>query len=135
MKERDVIRITQDDFFTGLIANLAQMGIETIYTTGTQFDTAMESAYNKLAELAEEGDIKVPFKILRDGLHRRSGVAQSLLSNAVQSGVVTRNPSSSHEVHLIPTAETVHQYFKTLPLNPENWEVIAMAFISGYRGN
>lgn len=126
------LRLSIDDFLTGLLAALALRKIKTISLREDRFDSAVEASFNTLKKLAPSKRIDVRFRIARHPIHGDSPNVRYAISNAVQRDLISLDNPEYQDIRLKITPEDAQYLISRLPGTTDLYDALGEAFLSQY---
>ena len=125
--------LTLDDFFTGLMAGLASLGVRVVSIRGERFHEAVEEAFHDLEREAEQSGLSLKFTIARNPIHGDFPDVREALVKAVQRDLVSLDNPTYQDIEIRRSAA------KTLPTiliacreAPELFIRLAESFLDRY---
>lgn len=128
------VRITLDDFMTGLLAGLVTRGVRVVTIGGTDFYEAVVEVFNRLESKAEEqANIDLRFWLMIDEIHGDSPDIRDAITNAQQRRLVSLdNPTFQNMRMKLNSAEDAAPYLAKVPGGRELFLELADLFKSIY---
>jgi hypothetical protein len=124
--------ITENDFFAGLLAVLAERGTETVSLRDRHFDAAMAAAADWLREQAPNLDVQVDFRMTLHPLHGVSPTLQSCISSAVQDDIVSLDNPEYQDLRIKLNRDEAEKMLEWLPGDRSIYEGAADRFFEAY---
>lgn len=127
-----MLKLTADDFFTGLFSALASEGLVVISIRGDRFDKAVAEAFNKLQELASEKDIDVRFRVRLHQFHNDSITIRNALYSAAQQGLISLDNPEYQDIRFKIKRTQASEILKTIPGGEDLFSELAEDFRKNY---
>lgn len=124
--------LTIDDFFTGLLAGLAEAGVSSISLRGAEFYKSVERAYHQLVIEAPKYNTRVRFRIMLDPAYEDSAIVRRAISTAVQGNLVSLDNPEYQDMTLKISTQLSTALFADLPGGPSLYKDLAKAFLASY---
>ena len=125
-------KVTADDFFTGLLAGLAQGETQVWSLRGSRFDAAVALAFDVFSEMAPLSNLDVMFRIRTHKMHGDSVVVRDSLYSAAQRDLVSLDNPEFQTVRLKIGRSDGSQLLEHVPGGPHVFSKIADAFREAY---
>lgn len=128
------VRITLDDFMTGLLSGLAARGVHVVTISDTDFYEAVVKVFNELERRAEEqGNIDLRFWLMIDEIHGDSPDIRDSITSAQQRRLVSLdNPTFENMRMKLTSAEDAAPYLANVPGGRELFLELAEVFTHQY---
>jgi hypothetical protein len=129
------VRITIDDFMTGLLAGLAARGVKVVTITDSDFYEAVVEVFNTLERrAAEQGGIDLRFWLMVDEIHGDSPDIRDSITSAQQRRLVSLdNPTFENMRLKLSSATDATPYLESLPGGADLYLDLADEFKHLYR--
>lgn len=124
--------LTLDDFFTGLIAGLASLGVRVISIRGELFHEAIENVFRELQNEAVNERLRLKFTIARNPIHGDSPDVREALVKAVQRDIVSLDNPTYQDMRLKIGRNEAEDYLARVPGSPALYLHLAEAFLDRY---
>lgn len=125
-------KITADDFFTGLLASLAQGPTHVWSLRGVRFDAAVASAFDAFSEMAPLSNLDVMFRIRTHKMHGDSVVVRDSLYSAAQRDLVSLDNPEYQTLRLKIGRFDGSQLLEQIPGGTHLFSRVADAFREAY---
>ena len=124
------VRITLDDFMTGLLSGLAAEGIHVVTITDTDFYEAVVAVFGDLEQwAADQGNVDVRFWLMVDELHGDSPDIRDSITSAQQRRLISLdNPTFENMRMKLSTPQEAAPYLESLPGGPDLYLRLAARF-------
>lgn len=111
------VRITLDDFMTGLLSGLAAEGVHVVTITETDFYEAVVSVFGDLERwAADQGNVDVRFWLMVDELHGDSPDIRDSITSAQQRRLISLdNPTFENMRMKLSSPEEATPYLASVP--------------------
>jgi len=128
------VRITLDDFMTGLVAGLAARGVRVLTISGTDFYAAVVDVFNDLERRAQEqGNIDLRFWLMIDEIHGDSPDIRDGITSAQQRRLVSLDNPTFQNLRLKLTSPAdAAPYLAKVPGGRELYLELAERFTDLY---
>ncbi|MGX1612572.1 hypothetical protein ACWIF8_01600 [Micromonospora chalcea] len=124
--------MTLDDFFTGLLAALADRGVGVLAVRGDEFYQAVRTSYQTLEHLASRYQIDPRFAIFLDPIYGDSALVREAVGSAIVRHLATLESSESQDLRIRLGREQAESLLRQLPGSAELYEKLADAFLGSY---
>lgn len=125
-------RMTVDDFFAGLFAELARRRLTTFSIRVDQFDPVVKVAFDKLRAHAEERGLSIRFRINPHPVHRDSLTVQNGLARAAQRDLISFDNPEYQDIRIKLAPEEATHILAGLPGEADVYETLADEFLGAY---
>lgn len=125
-------RVTVDDFFTALIAELAASRV-TVVSLRANFDQALEEAFNELLEAGVTHDLDVRFRIRTHPVHGDSPTVRDALAAAVQRDLISLDNPEYQDMRLKVTQDDAEDLLGRTTIPRDLAERMSKTFLERYR--
>lgn len=127
-----MIRLTVDDFFTGLFATLASKGLKSISIRDEGFDKSLVPAFNKLLELAPQKQLDIPFRIRLHQFHGDSITVRNAIYGAAQRGLISLDNPEYQDVRFQIGCEEADEILQDIPGGKALFKDLTAEFLKRY---
>lgn len=125
------VRLTADDFFTGLFAGLASIGTRRLSIRGDRFDRAAGVIATELIE--RHGDsVELGFRVQPHYIHGDSAVARNAIAAAAQADLISLDNPEYQDIRFKISPHTAELILNELPLERAIFVELAEAFLLAY---
>ena len=124
--------LTLDDFFTGLLAALADRGIGVLALRDEHFYKAILDSYQILDGLAGSYHVDCRFAIYLDPIYGDSSVVREAVSGVVMKNLAVLESSDRHDLRIRVDRDQAENLLTRLPGKPALYEKLASVFLRSY---
>lgn len=133
LEEPTTVRITLDDFMTGLLAGLVARGVRVVTIGTPAFYEAVVAVFNTLEEKAEQQNFDLRFWLMLDELHGDSPEIRDSITSAQQRRLVSLdNPTFQNMRMKLKSPEDAEPYLGNVPGGRELYLELAREFKAIY---
>lgn len=125
------VRMTADDFFTGLFAVLAQRDARALSVRIDRFDMVLAKVFSRLQE-REGDDLHLRFRIRTHPIHRDSPTVQDALGRAAQRDIIGFDNPVYEDIAIKLAPDEAARILERLPGGSELYERVADDFLELY---
>ena len=125
-------RMTADDFFAGLFAELARRRLTTFSIRVDQFDPVVKTTFDKLRERADDQGLNIRFRINPHPVHRDSLTVQTALARAAQRDLISFDNPEYQDIRIKLAPEEAMHILAGLPGGTNVYETLADEFLDAY---
>jgi hypothetical protein len=126
------VRLTADEFFTGLFAALALRGRSTISIRGDRFDRLLADVFGELRDRAIDDNIDLRFRIRPHRIHGDSPTVRSAISAATQADLISLDNPEYQDIRFKIGPDDAEYFFTALPVSKELFLDLADKFLEEY---
>lgn len=127
-----MVRLTADDFFTGLFAVLSSKGVPGISIRNDCFDKGIVPAFNKLLQVAEKFGLEIPFRIRLHQFHGDSITVRNAIYGAAQRGLVSLDNPEYQDVRFQISRDQAENILHDIPGGKDLFIDLAEEFLKSY---
>ena len=127
-----MVKLTADDFFTGLFAALARTGLPGLSIREARFDKSMAGVFDKLRESAPERDLDIRFRIRLHKFHDDSIATRNGVYSAAQSGLISLENPEYQDIRFKINESEADELLKKVPGGKELYSELAEEFLLRY---
>jgi hypothetical protein len=109
------LRLTADDFFTGLFSALALKDWSVISLRGDRFDAAVARVFSVLERIAKKDGYDLRFRVRLHPLHSDSSTVRDSVTSAVKRDLISLDNPVFQDIRLKMTKTEARGYLSTLP--------------------
>lgn len=124
-----MLRLTEDDFFSGFFAALVLNGYKALSVSDERFDEALAKVFQSLLEHSEERGLDVRFRIMLHPIHRDSATVRHGILCAMQRGEVTLDAPRNDVLRIGLTEEWAEEILASLPGGKELFMELSSEFL------
>jgi hypothetical protein len=124
--------VTLDDFMTGLIAGLAELGVSVVSIRGNAFYTAVVEAFQVFEGQARTAHLRPRFWLSLNKVYGDSPDVRDALTRAVQRDLVSLDNPEYQDMRLKITSADAELYLESLPGESELYVDAAKKFQAAY---
>ncbi len=124
-----MVRLTADDFFTGLFAALVSKGIPVISIRNERFEEALAPVFDKLKALAVGQGLDLRFRIRLHPFHNDSTTVRDAIYNAAQSGLISLDNPEYQDIRFKISDTQALKMLEDIPGGKELFLDLAESFI------
>ena len=125
------VRLSANEFFTGLLAGLAHTGTRRISIRGDSFDLAVEAVARELVE--KHGDeVELGFRVKPHYIHGDSAVVRDAIASAAQADLISLDNPEYQDIRLKIGPETADLILDELPVDRRIFLELADLFLLAY---
>lgn len=125
-------RITIDQMFDGLLAELTRLGVSTLSLRTDKLDEAIEWTFQRLEQEARRYELDIRFRISRD-LHGESTAVREAIARAAQRNRISLDNPEYQDLRIKRSAANIDT--ETLPGGAALYQLLARAFLESYEGS
>jgi len=129
---KPMVKLTADDFFTGLFAALVRTGLPGLSIRGSRFDESIAGVFDKLRESAPEKDLDIRFRIRLHKFHNDSIATRNAVYSAAQNGLVSLENPEYQDMRFKINEREADELLKKVPGGKELYSDLAKEFLSRY---
>lgn len=125
------VRISADDFFTGLLAAIAYRGRRRISIRGERFDAIIASVVQELLE--RHGDqVDLRFRVRPHYIHGESTTVRDAIAAATQADLISLDNPEYQDIRLKIAPATADDILEDMPVDKDVFLELADSFLSAY---
>jgi len=128
----DVEEASVDDFTTGLVAALAEIGVSVVNIRGRVFYEAVVTAFEMFKELAASANVEPRFALRVNRVYGDSPAVRDALTRAVQRDLISLDNPEYVDMRLKLSRSDAEPYLSKLPGTPDLYRASAAKFLASY---
>ncbi|MGA2240671.1 MAG: hypothetical protein ABSH11_01340 [Verrucomicrobiota bacterium] len=122
------LRLTADDFFTGLFSALALKNWSVISLRNDQFDAAVADVFSLLQTIAKKENYNLRFRVRLHPLHSDSSTVRDSVTSAIKRNLISLDNPMFQDIRLKMSKMEAQSYLTTLPGGAELFFKLADEF-------
>lgn len=125
------IRVSADDFFTGLLAAIAYRGRRRLSIRGERFDAIVASTVEQLRARGG-GEFDLRFRVRPHYIHGESTTVRDAIAAATQADLISLDNPEYQDIRLKIAPATAEEILADMPVDKQVFLELADSFLSAY---